>query len=317
MKQKVLVSIDTEAPVGDEPVTKMIIGKIENKEYGINFIMDFLDANGIKGLFFVDFAEAWDYGESKIAEVVQQIYFRGHDVGVHIHPDHMKDKNRRFLWEYTYDEQYEMISSCTSLYEKILCKRPLSFRAGRYSADKNTLQVLDELGYRYDMSEFFGSRYCKIRPEVTWNQVVKIPGLNLVEVPVTTFRSFKTPIYERYDQIDSGMIPSEFRRVISEINKRKTVDVISMFVHSFQFIDWRMNPNSPKFNRKKNRYFKKNFCTLMENDVVFISEADLMNITMKEFDLEFELDLSGGIKSYIYFIIRALKVIKDRLENNI
>ena len=163
----------------------------------------------------------------------------------------MADPERRYLWQYTREEQYEIIARCTEFYERVLKKPPLSFRAGRYGADNNTLSVLDELGYKYDMSEFYASRYCKISPPVTWNRIVECGSNGLKEVPVTTFRSFSTPFYSRNDQIDSGRIPGEFRKYTEEILRTGTVDVVSLFFHSFQFIDWRRDPDAPGFNRKK------------------------------------------------------------------
>ena len=110
MVQKVLVSVDTEGPAGELPVERMIYGQArDGKEYGISFLMDLFDKNNIKALFFVDIPEIVDHGEEKIAKVMHDIVDRGHDVGVHVHPDHMADINRRYLWEYTADEQYEII----------------------------------------------------------------------------------------------------------------------------------------------------------------------------------------------------------------
>lgn len=168
MKQKVLVSVDTEGPAGCLPVEKMIYGQArDGKEYGITFLMDLFDKNDIRALFFVDIPEMADYGEEKLARVMIDIVERGHDVGVHVHPDHMADINRRYLWEYSAKEQYEIIARCTDFYVKTLKKAPLSFRAGRYGANNDTLDVLEKLGYQFDMSEFYASRYCKIKPEVT------------------------------------------------------------------------------------------------------------------------------------------------------
>ena len=315
-KPRILVSVDTEAPAGENPVLNMIYGKVGNQFYGIDYLMDFFDLHMIKALFFVDFAEAWHYGKNKIIEVVQRICNRGHDVGVHLHPDHMLDPERRFLWEYTYEEQYGMISKCSELYKEIVGKKPVSFRAGRYGADNTTLSILHELGYRYDMSYFSKSRFCKIDLK-TWNQMIRISNSQLIEVPVTTFRSFNSFFYSRNDQIDSGMIPSEFSRVLEGIIKNDSVDVVSMFVHSFQFLNWRRNPNAPSFNRKKYQRFCRNFETLDRYCCRYISEADLEKIVLIDENNVKELDLSKGFKPLLYFFIRAVSVLKDRFENNI
>ena len=318
MQQKVLISVDTEAPAGNKPVERMIYGLTrDGKEYGINFLMDLFDKENIKALFFVDIPEFVDHGEDNIARVMLDIANRGHDVGVHVHPDHMADVNRRYLWEYTEDEQYEIIARCTDFYQKTLKKAPLSFRAGRYGADNNTLKVLDRLGYLYDMSEFYASRYCKINPPVTWNRVVRCGDSQLKEVPVTTIRSFSTPLYSRNDQIDSGRIPGEFRRYMKAIEKTEAVDVVSMFFHSFQFIDWRKNPDAPIFSKKKFKYVNENMKYLRSHNINFISESELANIIENQSDKLGEVDTSKGIQAYYYFIIHAVKTIWQRIVLNV
>ena len=98
MIQKVLASIDTEGPAGADPVETMIYSKASNgKEYGIRYLMKMFDERGIRGLFFVDIPEIVDHGEDKIERVLKEIHDNGHDVGVHVHPDHMADKNKLFL----------------------------------------------------------------------------------------------------------------------------------------------------------------------------------------------------------------------------
>ena len=318
MNQKVLISVDTEGPAGELPVERMIYGKTEDgKEYGIRFLMDLFERYNIKALFFVDIPEIVDHGEDKIAQIIRDISDRGHDVGVHVHPDHMADIKRRYLWEYTREEQYEIIARCTDFYAKVLHKAPKSFRAGRYGANNDTLEILDLLGYLYDMSEFYASRYCKIDPPVTWNRVVKCGNKQLKEVPVTTIRSFSTPVYTRNDQIDSGRIPSEFRRFMQEIMKTGAVDVVSMFFHSFQFLDWRKNPNSPRFSEKKYNYVIKNMEYLKTLDTEFITENDLSKIEENPEDKLGMVDTSRGIAAWYYFVVRSYGVLKNRMILNV
>lgn len=318
MKQKVLVSVDTEAPAGSLPVERMIYGQTrDGKEYGISFLMDMFENDDIKALFFVDIPEIVDHGEDKIARVMLDIADRGHDVGVHVHPDHMSDIKRRYLWEYTKDEQYEIIARCTDFYQRTLKKAPVSFRAGRYGANNDTLDVLERLGYLYDMSEFYASRYCKIDPAVTWNRVVNCGERRLKEIPVTTIRSFSTPFYARNDQIDSGRIPGEFRRYMKEIERTGAVDVVSMFFHSFQFIDWRKNPDSPMFSKKKYEYVVSNMKYLKDHNAEFISEAELERIQENPEDKLGAVDTSQGIAAYYYFSIHAVKTLWQRMVLNV
>ena len=57
-----IFTIDTEAHRGTDPTLQFIWGKtVDGQFYGIDFIMDFCEKYGTRGLFFVDFAEVWDY----------------------------------------------------------------------------------------------------------------------------------------------------------------------------------------------------------------------------------------------------------------
>lgn len=317
--QKVLISVDTEGPAGSNPIDALIYGKTSNgKEYGIRYLMKIFDKYKAKGLFFVDLAEAWHYGEKKIIKVLETIVANGHDVGVHLHPDHMIDRKRRYLWEYSYDEQYEMIVKCTDLYRRVLKKEPLSFRAGRYGANNNTIRILDKLGYKYDMSVFYGSRYCKIDPHHSCNRVVRISGSNLLEIPVTVFKSFNSPFYSRMDKIDCGLDINEFRRAMEDVLIKEAVDVTSFFVHSFSVLNWRRNPDNPKLNKKLNLRLEAQLewisnCSKAE----FISEADLALLRTSKDAEDTIVDISKGIVPYWFFVKRALGVLRDRMILNV
>lgn len=252
--KNVILTIDTEGHDGENPIDKLIWGKAaDGKEYGINHIMDICDSYSIKALFFVDMAEAWDYGKDKIAKVTTHIRNRGHDVGVHIHPDHMADKNRLFLWEYTKEEQRDIIMKCTDLYKEILGEPPLAFRAGKYGANYDTLDILDELGYKFDFSQFYGQKWCGINPPVTITMPARYK--NIIEIPVTVFRSFKLDKLIRFDKVDITMDRSEYKYIMNRIASDNRNIIISLFYHSFSMLDWRENPDNPDFSLKEENKF--------------------------------------------------------------
>ena len=248
MKQ-IIITVDTEGHVGIDPVKHLIWGENNNGEqYGIPLIMDLCEEVGAKALFFVDMAEAWHFGKEKIAEVLKYIDSRGHICGVHIHPDHMADPHRLFLYEYSYDEQYEIISKCTDLYEEILGKRPKAFRAGKYGANWDTMNILDALGYKADFSEFYGQKWCGINPHITGDKTVLVKN-HLIEVPVMSYRSHFAHLLNRYDKYDINSSLYEQKRVFDLLIK-KDIQTIVAFFHSFSLLNWRILPNCPKLNKR-------------------------------------------------------------------
>ncbi len=308
-----IITIDTEAPAGTNPIDSLIYGKIPNgKEYGIGALMSMLDEHDYKGLFFVDIAEAWDNGEKAIAEVIDVIKTKGHDVGVHIHPDHMEDRERRFLWQYSYDEQLKIIEQCTDFYMRITGEMPKSFRAGRYGANDDTVKILDRLGYKYDFSEFPYNKRCKISFDGLYNQKKIMRNTNITEIPVSVFQSFKTPFYNRMDKIDVTQSLSEFKSVINLFEENQ---IIVFFMHSFSLLNWRNNPDKPVFSRKKYEKIDKMLTYLRNNEINVVDESELALLT---FDWKNGfVSIAKSPNQYYYFAKRAFVTLLEKTQLNV
>lgn len=312
-----IFTVDVEGHVGSDPVERLIYGKTSDGNLcGIDMLMDILDNYKIRGLFFVDIAEAWDYGKNKIADVLIHIEQRGHDVGVHIHPDHMADRSKLFLSDYTYEQQYTMIKKCTDFYENILGHKPLAFRAGKYGANRTTLDILVELGYKVDFSEFYGQKWCHINPPVAKVNVVKLEN-GLLEIPVTSYESFKLGNYNRYDKIDCGQSLSEHKTVMEMLDKNGN-DIAVLFAHSFSLIKWRRTPNNPRLNKKQKK--------ILERQLNYVQKStNLQNISLQE-AMEFYANTDNGgastdsivsltgPKAFVWFVGRAILVLKSRFD---
>ncbi len=72
---------------------------------------------------------------------------------------------------------------------KFLEKKPKAFRAGKYGANRDTLDILVENGYLCDFSEFVGQRWCQIEPPVAYNKATRLSS-GLLEFPVTSYKKF-------------------------------------------------------------------------------------------------------------------------------
>ena len=318
-----IITIDVEGPKGEgfdssNPVENFIWCRDSSgNSYGIEMIMDMLDSFDIKGLFFVDLAEVFDYGKPPIANVIEKIEERGHQLGVHLHPNHMFDEKRHFLYQYTYEEQYLMISKCTRMFEDIVGRKPLYFRAGKYSANYDTLNILCELGYKYDFSEYFKSKWCGLTPPITADMPCRYR--TIIEIPVTTFYSIKLPFYKRVDKIDLEMASVGHDYVIKRI-ARLDKSIAILFLHSFSFVDWRENPETPKFNKKKYKKVLKNLKrTLNTNDIVVIDPSQIDNyIDNNNIDLlnneKCRIAIDNPFLSYVFIMATANRIKKTNMR---
>lgn len=308
----VLVTIDTEGHDGADPIQHLIFGETADGRYGIERIMDEFDKAHAKVLFFVDFAEAWDYGRDKLEKVVHTILDRGHNVGVHIHPDHMADKNRLFLYEYTRDEQYDIIKRCTDLYTEMVGHPPKSFRAGKYGANHDTLDILCELGYQYDFSEFYHQKWCGINPPITINAPCKYK--TLIEFPVTMHQSVHVGPLVREDKLDiEQMTAGELRYGLTQIVRAPFDMVTTLFFHSFSLLKWRDRPDAPEKNKKNLEKLQSAVKAVAENkDMRFITEADLDSVTVADDEQAMKSDIKwqNQFKGIVFTYIKALKIAK-------
>lgn len=314
-----IMTVDVEGPKGEgydshDPMRNFIWGiSSDGNAYGIDMIMNMIESYGIIGIFFVDIAEAWDYGRYKIEEVITHIRSRGHTVGIHIHPNHILDENRFFLFEYSRKEQFEIIKQCTDLYREVTDEFPVYFRAGKYSANYDTLDILNELGYKYDFSEFFGQKWCGIIPPITADKPCRYK--KLVEIPVTTFYSFNFAGKKRIDKLDLEMTKFGHKYVIEQLSEGNG-NIISLFLHSFSFENWRKNPDNPPFNRKKYKKIRSLVEHVNSNaNIQFVRPEQLEELINKgdisvEANRICQVSMKNPFVSYWYILSTSVRIMR-------
>lgn len=310
--KNVILTIDTEGPRGSDPVLYQIWGKVgTDSYYGIPKIIEICDKYHVKGLFFVDIPEIWDCGYEKIKEVIRYIREKGHDVGVHVHPHHMPGETRQFLFDFTKEEQRDIIEKCTQKYIDITGEFPISFRAGKYGANRDTLDIINELGYQYDFSEFYSQRWCGIQPQVAY--VLPQKYKSLTEFPVTIFKSVHMwKLYHRYDKLEATINNTEMKYILKQYAHSPNPELITLFLHSFSLIHFLDTPDAPTVNEENIRRFEETLRFVHESDELrFIREADLKDVPVPDSDSERNIIRTKGIfRQLYYFYLRAYSIRK-------
>lgn len=302
---KTVLTFDVEAHRGMNPVESFIWGKaLDGNEYGLKLIIETLNQYNLKCIFFVDFAEVYDYGFKKIEQVVKYIMNNGHDVGLHLHPDHFGDKERTFLWEYTYEEQLDMISKCKEIYSRMTGTEPLCFRAGKFGANDDTIRVLETLQISYDFSCLYNHSWCEVSKRLKTNKYYKLND-EVTEIPVSVFSSAKLGYRAyRYDQFDFGDHPIEFDHVIKSQNAIDDSVILTAFFHSFSFFPYRNDPERLKFNAEMFNRFKTNLDRLKSEDVEVVSGIEgLVQAIEDDPVVVEELPDSGSIVMQLFFLV--------------
>lgn len=213
-----------------------IDGKCKSGEYGLKKILELGKALNIPINFFVDIVEYREYGEAYMTDIIQQIQTYGQHIYLHLHPDYITgDHKRSFLWQYSYAEKKQILKAGFEDYTKFLGKDPVAFRIGRYGADKEMYQILNEENYSViDLS------YCTFAPKMchlTEAEIKTKNGVrnfeNQIVLPNTRYVGFRIGKTKKFCNLDTSESTfNEWKRYL----KRTNLDNIVLTMHVWNFI---------------------------------------------------------------------------------
>ena len=172
---------------------RAIRGATPAGDVGIFHQMDVFDRQGLKAVFFVDPMPALLWGTGAIADVVEPILTRGHDVQLHLHTEWLAiagDANPLGvsrgpnLKDYSFDEQCRLLELATDVLMDAGAPRPVAFRAGNYGANDDTLRALAQVGFTHDSSHPPGLMEGACEIALGEEHRVPIKRHGVVEVPI-------------------------------------------------------------------------------------------------------------------------------------
>lgn len=240
----IIITVDTES--SDTPkavaqsglVSPMVYGKVNGTYWGFPKIMEVCDCHNCKATFFVSvFQHAMD-SKGIFKEICQEIKHKAHDVQLHTHP--VWGYGKRFMYDYSLEEQNRIIGEGAKLLEKWTGESPIGHRAGAYSINEDTLRALSVNGIAIDSSMFYSLPNCQFIK--TKNRVIEISGI--IELPVTVcqiqveftlgpFR-YRRPPY--YDKTDIDWLNLDELIWCLEQAKTNNLRVMTLFLHSYSFL---------------------------------------------------------------------------------
>lgn len=226
----------------------IIDAKLSGQDVGLKAIVDICDKHDVIPVFFVSPYDTTETDPDPVKNVVQYLDARGCEVQLHTHPAWYFDRNRTDLYQYTLEEQIEIIRFGKDKLVEWTGKQPIAHRAGDYGADTNTMIALKKNGFIFDSSMFFKHPSCKLdNTELPINAVGKLNGI--IQIPVSSFVLVETsPLFKMnfppvkrirkididwadYDQLGSG---------IDALNAAG-IRTITLFLHFHTFFKSRDN----------------------------------------------------------------------------
>lgn len=147
-------------------------------------ILDLLDEHSTKATFFV-----LGHVADRAPELAPEIEDRGHEVASHGY-------NHELLYNQTVAQVREDLSRSKHLLESQVDQPVIGYRAPSFSISEAAVDMLSELGFEYDSSQFpapVHDRYGRIevRDDATFTQTVN--GLVEVQLPLLNERGLRIP----------------------------------------------------------------------------------------------------------------------------
>lgn len=263
-----LFTVDTEVnirlmrkPDLSKGVDDQIFCRINGKEYGINYIMDLLDAFKMKGTFFIDILMEYQFGRESLELVIDAIKKRGHDTQLHVHPDpnllftHDQRLHKLFLALKGNDtDQFKRVLELSmKLFEDRVGNTPIAYRSGAYDLCNEFLSVLPKFGLRFD-SSLYAFKNCRVSP---WMRTRTQPFQfeDIIEIPVSWMiyeRLNKTAFAHQFLPRNSEASTHSAMTKLANISSYKNPLFLVYMMHSFTLLK-RQSANDVKLLQKWNK----------------------------------------------------------------
>jgi hypothetical protein len=179
-----------------EAMTWSIYGRTPYGEAGLLTQLDLLEKHRLKAVFFVEALCASALGMNPLKSITEDIHHKNQEVQLHLHPEwieHIRTSQIRGfngpnMAHYDLSDQISMLEEAASNLKACGVENPISFRAGNFGANLQTLQSLVQLGFVFDSSYNPNYPHCSLNLGIL--QATRVSGI--VEVPVSVFADWST-----------------------------------------------------------------------------------------------------------------------------
>ena len=302
--KKILLTIDTEFIISQTEILGI------NGSNGLDDILSILKEYNVKATFFIDYYEQKKWGDVIFEKITSLILNDGHEIELHLHPGIFGEKG--YLWQYTKSEQENLIEESINIYKKFNNATPKFFRAGGYSANDDTLEILKEKKFLADLSFQFKQKRCKISQNIFPN-INKIGyANNFLEIPTTIYK-YKF-LKEQYSSINFEWSSLKELKEISRQIKNSDLDYFVIMMHSFSFLKRWDRKRFTKNNRQKNK-FVKYLKYAKSNGFEFVT-VDEFYKSLKANDINTKTDFIPDIKNPFVIFNGVIEKIRNKIVLN-
>ena len=261
--------------------TPLAEGKYDQNLFSIEVVkplIQILDQYGIKAVFFASVFEYCRWDKKSIGVVLQYIDSKNHDIQLHTHP--FWCYGRHHMWQYSLDDQIQILKHGRELFNEFLDRHPIAHRAGAYGLNRDTIEALRQNNILIDSSMFHRHRNCK----QTWSRNRVVKQDDIIEIPTTgfyrdyyfDFKFIKARYRRKFIKTDFDWCSVDELLDFVEDAKQYNNSVINLFMHSYSIL----KPDRTYSHFLPNEVFKKKLNSFLE---LCCRDEALRFITLQEF----------------------------------
>ncbi|MFI1771042.1 hypothetical protein [Thalassobellus citreus] len=303
------ITVDTECDKGAKWKVKQPLAFKNIYEGIVNNLQPIFDKYKVKATYLLSPEVIYD---AKSVSVFKS-FGNKVELGTHLHSEFIEpqsnfksDNTNHYQKDFEASIEKEKLENLTNLFKEKFGYQPLSFRAGRFGISEDSLQFLEDLGYKVDSSvtpdmhwkntngnsvNFMGSPYQPYYPSNS--DFRKLGYLNIIQVPVT-------------------LINRKLRKIPKWIKRRILLNkpyqhILFNYITGFSKPVW-LRPTYSDVETMKN----------ITNDFVSMANGDDVFLCMMFHSNEFEINTSpySLTKESMNLIIKRLEDYLEWITNN-
>jgi peptidoglycan/xylan/chitin deacetylase (PgdA/CDA1 family) len=246
---------------------------------GMHHLLEILEERHIKATFFTT-----GYFTEKRSKLMREVVKRGHEIACHgyVHQSLISLDNITLKSE---------IIRATKILRRIAGIPPVGFRAPQCLIDQRILDILEELGYRYDSSihpTFIPGRYFNLTAPVSpyhpsSDRVIVHGERSILEIPISVTPILRLPLsWWWLRNFGSWWSKFGFNQVLSQ-------GYVGVFyAHPWEFVSCqKVDDVAFHMVRNTGSRMRENFSNLIdylqsENQVIFVTMSDIVDMYESE-----------------------------------
>lgn len=270
----VVISIDLEFDInnafagsGELPVGRASIRDADQPGFGLDAILDPLEAHGLRAVFFTEVLNTHYFGYDEMGDVARELHRRGHELQLHMHPvwtlfadagwretTHRQgirsDRHDNFAAR-SVGQARALLEYGQACFARWGLPCPIAFRTGNLMISRDSYAAMAATGI--ELSSSVGLRGFENEAPAFQPTIDEIDGV--LEIPVTRYEEIELHKLRRSRLFTLTGCSRAALRFVPRLAHAQGVSPLMLLTHAAEFMPRAITPKTAELNRRKFRDF--------------------------------------------------------------